>query len=80
MDDVTKLTYWLDIIIKTAIGVVVTLAGMDYRQVKGTLKDLETSKYKLTTQVEVLQVEVKGMSSRLERIDQKIDQLIERKR
>lgn len=80
MDDVTKLTYWLDIIIKTAIGVVVTLAGMDYRQVKGTLKDLETSKYKLTTQVEVLQVEVKGMSNRLERIDQKIDQLIERKR
>lgn len=80
MDDVTKLTYWLDIIIKTAIGVVVTLAGMDYRQVKGTLKDLETSKYKLTTQVEVLQVEVKGMSTRLERIDQKIDQLIERKR
>lgn len=80
MDDVTKVTYWLDIIIKTAIGVVVTLAGMDYRQVKGTLKDLETSKYKLTTQVEVLQVEVKGMSNRLERIDQKIDQLIERKR
>lgn len=80
MDDVTKLTYWLDIIIKTAIGVVVTLAGMDYRQVKGTLKDLETSKYKLTTQVEVLQVEVKAVSNRLERIDQKIDQLIERKR
>lgn len=80
MDDVTKVTYWLDIIIKTAIGVVVTLAGMDYRQVKGTLKDLETSKYKLTTQVEVLQVEVKGMSNRLERIDQKLDQLLERKR
>lgn len=80
MDDVTKVAYWLDIIIKTAIGVVVTLAGMDYRQVKGTLKDLETSKYKLTTQVEVLQVEVKGMSSRLERIDQKLDQLLERKR
>jgi hypothetical protein len=80
MDDVTKLTYWLDIIIKTAIGVVVTLAGMDYRQVKGTLKDLELSKYKLTTQVEVLQVEVKGMSNRLERIDQKLDQLLERKR
>jgi uncharacterized protein YoxC len=80
MDDVTKLTYWLDIIIKTAIGIVVTLAGMDYRQVKGTLKDLETSKYKLVTQVEVLQVEVKGISHRLERIDQKIDQLIERRR
>lgn len=80
MDDVTKVTYWLDIIIKTAIGVVVTLAGMDYRQVKGTLKDLETSKYKLTTQVEVLQVEVKAMSNRLERIDQKLDQLLERKR
>ena len=80
MDDVTKLTYWLDIIIKTAIGVVVTLAGMDYRQVKGTLKDLELSKYKLTTQVEVLQVEVKGMSNRLERIDKKLDQLLERKR
>lgn len=80
MDDVTKVTYWLDIIIKTAIGVVVTLAGMDYRQVKGTLKDLETSKYKLTTQVEVLQVEIKGMSNRLERIDQKLDQLLERKR
>ena len=80
MDDVTKLTYWLDIIIKTMIGIVVTLAGMDYRQVKSSLEELEQSKFKMTTQIEVLQVEVKGMANRLEKIDQKLDQLLERRR
>lgn len=58
MDDVTKLTYWLDIIIKTMIGIVVTLAGMDYRQVKSSLEELEQSKFKMTTQIEVLQVAI----------------------
>lgn len=79
MDDLTKVTYWLDLIVKGIIGIFVTLVGMDYKQVKSSLQDLEASKYKLSTQVEVIQVEVRGFSARLDRIENKLDQLIERR-
>lgn len=79
MDDITKVTYWLDIVVKTMIGIVVGLASMDYKQVKNSLKDLEQSKYKMTAQIEVMQVEVKAVNTRLEKIDNKLDRLLERK-
>jgi hypothetical protein len=80
MDDVTKITYWIDLIIKALLGIVVTLAGMDYRQVKSSLEELEASKYKLTSQVEIMQSEVRGLEHRLERIEQKLDRILEAKR
>lgn len=79
MDDLTKVTYWLDLIVKAIVGIFVTLVGMDYKQVKSSLQDLEASKYKLSTQVEVVQVEVRGFSTRLDRIENKLDQLIEKR-
>jgi predicted nuclease with TOPRIM domain len=80
MDDLTKVTYWLDLIVKGIIGIFVTLVGMDYKQVKTSLQELQESKYKLSTQVEIVQVEIKGFNSRLDRIETKLDQIIEKRK
>lgn len=79
MDDLTKVTYWLDLIVKGIIGIFVTLVGMDYKQVKTSLQELQESKYKLSTQVEIIQIELKGFSGRLDRIENKLDQIIEKR-
>jgi predicted nuclease with TOPRIM domain len=79
MDDLTKVTYWLDLIVKGIIGIFVTLVGMDYKQVKTSLQELQESKYKLSTQVEIIQVEIKGFGGRLDRIETKLDQIIEKR-
>lgn len=76
--DVTELRYWLDLLIKGVIGIVISLVGMDYRQVKNSLKELEQSKYELTTHVEVMQAEMGSIKERLQRIEQKIDRILER--
>lgn len=76
--DVTQLRYWIDLLIKGVIGVVISLVGMDYRQVKNSLKELEQSKYQLTMHVEVMQHEVNGIKDRLERIEQKIDRILDK--
>ncbi|CAB4166678.1 hypothetical protein UFOVP851_43 [uncultured Caudovirales phage] len=76
--DVTELRYWLDLLIKGAIGIVISLVGMDYRQVKNSLKELEQSKYQLTMHVEIMQNEVGVIKSRLERMEQKIDRILEK--
>lgn len=76
--DVTELRYWLDLLIKGAIGIVISLVGMDYRQVKNSLKELEQSKYQLTMHVEVMQNEMGSIKDRLQRIEQKIDRILEK--
>lgn len=76
--DVTELRYWLDLLIKGVIGIVISLVGMDYRQVKNSLKELEESKYQLTMHVEVMQSEMNGIKDRLQRIEQKIDRILEK--
>lgn len=76
--DVTEVRYWLDLLIKGVIGVVISLVGMDYRQVKNSLKELEQSKYQLTMHVEVMQNEMNGIKDRLQRIEQKIDRILEK--
>lgn len=76
--DVTELRYWLDFLIKGVIGIVISLVGMDYRQVKNSLKELEHNKYELTMHVEVMQSEMNGIKDRLQRIEQKIDRILEK--
>lgn len=75
---ITDFRYWLDFLIKSIIGIIISLVGMDYRQVKNSLKELEQSKYTLTTHVEVMQSEVTGIKDRLERIEKKLDKVLER--
>lgn len=76
--DITELRYWLDLLIKGVIGIVISLVGMDYRQVKNSLKELEQSKYQLTMHVEVMQNEMTSIKDRLQRIEQKIDRILEK--
>ena len=76
--DITEFRYWLDLLLKGAIGVIISLVGMDYRQVKNSLKELEQSKYNLTMQVQVGNVELSTIKSRLERIEQKLDRILEK--
>jgi len=76
--EVTELRYWIDLAIKAVIGVIVSLVGLDYRNLKGSLHDLEQTKYQLTAQVQVLQNEVNGIKDRLDRIEKKLDRALER--
>lgn len=76
--DVTQLRYWIDLLIKGVIGIIISIVGMDYRQVKNSLKELEQSKYQLTMHVEVMQSEMNGIKDRLQRIEQKIDRILEK--
>jgi len=76
--DVTELRYWLDLLIKGVIGIVISLVGMDYRQVKNSLKELEQSKYQLTMHVEIMQSEMVTIKDRLQRMEQKIDRILEK--
>lgn len=76
--DVTQIQYWLDLAIKAVIGIVVSVVGMDYRQVKNSLKELEQKKYELTMQAEVVHIEVVSIKDRLARIEQKLDKVLEK--
>jgi len=76
--DITQFRYWLDLILKSIIGIVISLVGIDYRQVKNSLKELEQSKYSLTMQVEVMHVELNSIKARLERIEEKLDKALDR--
>lgn len=76
--DITELKYWLDIIIKAAIGVLVSIIGLDYRAVKNSLHELETHRYVVSTEVQVVQSELGFIKGRLERIDNKLDKALEK--
>ena len=76
--EVTELRYWIDLAIKAFIGVVVSIVGLDYRNLKGSLHDLEQTKYHLTAQVQVLQNEVNGIKDRLDRIEKKLDRVLDK--
>jgi len=76
--DVTEMRYWLDLLIKGGIGIVVSLIGMDYRQVKTSLQELEQSKYRITMEVQVMQNELSGVKDRLDRIEKKLDRVLDR--
>ena len=77
-NDLLQLKSWIDIAIKAIIGVVISIVGMDYRSMKNSLQELEQSKYNLTMQVEITSAEVKAVKDRLERIEAKIDRVLQR--
>jgi len=76
--DITQVRYWLDLAIKAVIGIVVSIVGMDYRQVKNSLKELEQKKYELSLQAQVMHVELVGVKESIERIDKKLDRALEK--
>lgn len=76
--DITELKYWLDIIIKAAIGVLVSIIGLDYRAVKNSLHELEAHKYVVSAEVQVIQTELAYIKGRLDKIDAKLDRALEK--
>jgi hypothetical protein len=76
--DFTQLKYWFDRAIKAIIGVVISIVGMDYRSVKNSLHELEQSKYQVTMEVQILKAELNSIKSQIERIDKKLDKVLEK--
>lgn len=76
--DVTELKYWLDIIIKAAIGILVSMISLDYRSVKNSLQELQTHRYVVTSEVQIIQNELSHIKTRLERIEGKLDKALDR--
>jgi peptidoglycan hydrolase CwlO-like protein len=76
--DFTQLKYWFDLAIKAIIGVVISIVGMDYRAVKNSLHELEQSKYQVTMEVQILKAELNNIQSQIERIDKKLDKVLEK--
>jgi len=76
--DFTQIRYWFDLAIKAIIGVVISMVGMDYRSVKNSLHELEQSKYQVTMEVQILKAELKSIESQIERIDKKLDKVLEK--
>jgi hypothetical protein len=76
--DFTQVKYWFDLAIKAIIGVVVSLIGLDYRAVKTDLVELETARYHMTTEVEILKNELNHIKRSLDKIDDKLGKAINR--
>ncbi len=76
--DFLQVKYWFDLMVKAIIGVVVSIVGMDYRSVKNSLKELEQKKYELSMQAQVTHVELIAVKERLERIDKKLDKVLDK--
>jgi len=74
--DVISMGYWIDIAVKAAIGVVVSVVGLDYRAVKNSLHELEQSKYQLSAELQVVRVELTSMQDKLGSIDKKLDKVL----
>lgn len=74
--DVTELRYWIDIAIKMAIGVLVSIIGLDYRSVKNSLQELQDNRYRMSVEVQVLQAELNNIKVRLDRIEGKLDRAL----
>lgn len=75
-EDVLTVGYWLGLAIKAAIGIVVTMVGLDYRAVKNSLHELEQAKYAINADISVIRYEVSSVNTRLVSIDAKLDKAI----
>ena len=76
--DITELRYWIDLAIKMAIGVLVSIIGLDYRSVKNSLQELQENKYRTSVEVQVIQAELTNIKVRLDRIETKLDKALAR--
>ena len=76
--DVTEIRYWIDLGIKMAIGVLISIIGLDYRTTKNTLEELQEAKYRTASDVQVIQSELTNIKTRLDRIEGKLDKVLAR--
>jgi hypothetical protein len=77
-DQISTLQYWIDIAIKALVGIVISIVGLDYRAVKNSLHELEEHRYTSRMEIQVMQAELGHIKDRLERIDKKLDRVLEK--
>jgi uncharacterized protein YoxC len=75
-EDILTVSYWVSLAIKAAIGIVVTMVGLDYRNVKNSLRELEQAKYSMSADIQVIRYETTAISGRLTLIDNKLDKAL----
>lgn len=75
-EDILTVSYWVSLAIKAAIGIVVTMVGLDYRNVKNSLRELEQAKYSMSADIQVIRYETTAISGRLTLIDAKLDKAL----
>lgn len=76
-DDATKIAYWIDLAVKGVIGVVISIVGLDYREVKQSLRDLEEKKHIVLAEVSILKAGITAGEARLDRMEKKLDRILE---
>lgn len=77
-DQVLGIGYFVDLGIKAVIGILVALIGMDYRETKSSLQDLERAKYQLQIDISVVKTEAQSIKDRLASIERKLDKALEK--
>ena len=75
-EDILTVGYWVSLAIKAAIGIVVTMVGLDYRNVKNSLRELEQAKYSMSADIQVIRYETSAINGRLTAIDNKLDKTL----
>lgn len=76
--DFTQIKYWMDLLVKAMIGIVVSIVGMDYRAMRTRLDELHESKYSMATEIQVMGSELTSIKGQLNRIDEKLDRVMRR--
>lgn len=77
-NDLLEMKYWLDILVKALITIVVGIVGFDYRSMKNSLSELEQSKYVIQMQVQAIEIQMRTFQSSLDKIDKKLDKALEK--
>lgn len=74
-EDIMKIGYWIDKIVKVMIGVFIAIAGYEYKELKNNIDDLNEKKHVVLAEIQILKSFNSTIDKRLERIEAKIDRL-----
>jgi hypothetical protein len=77
-EDIAKVGYWIDKVVKVAIGVFIAIAGFEYKALKSDLDDLKERKHVLLAEIQILRSFNETTLKRLERLENKIDLIIQK--
>ena len=69
--DITDFKYWLDMAIKGVIGLLIGLAGIEYRGVKNKIEDLELAKHEMRSDILVIRNDISTVKDQVGYIFQK---------
>lgn len=74
-EDILKVGYWIDKIVKVMIGIFIAIAGFEYKALKNNIDELNEKKHVVLAEIQILKSFNEAIEKRLERIEAKIDKL-----